>query len=492
MSPPGGPGTRRDAAWPAALLALWAVSRVAYSLAFGVRFDAGTLDWYLQFIDPELLRTRLLESTFYMRDQPPGFNLFLGAVLKAVGPSAPAVFRALYALGGVALVLALWSLMRRLDVPRPIAFGILALFAMSPVTVLYESWLFYTYPITVLLCAAALWLNRFAQSGRARDAAVLYALLAIVVLTRGTFHLAWFVAILAGTVLVARGAKARRLAAAAAIPCALVLGLYLKNFLTFGDWFAGRIYRDMNYAQMVLQNVRPETRDRLVREGRLSPIVYLSIYQRDLDAFRPFLGEVERTGIPVLDRERKSTGHTSWQSLTMQRVGRRMAEAAEVAARHAPGAWRSSVLANAKLYFRPADQAYPFVFGDHATDYGDPNALALAGLLELRRALVGQESIGRPAWLYVAGLPALLLYGALYLGSRARRRELSRPDAVTVAFLLFNVAYLAAVTVLFSHGDHGRYRFEVAPFYTVLCAMLLSAVARRIERGRRGSRDAIA
>ena len=489
---PGGTGTRRDAAWVAALLALWAVSRLGYSWAWGVRFDAGTLDWYLQFIDPELLRTRLLESTFHMRDQPPGFNLFLGAVLKAAGPSAPAVFRAVYALGGIALVVALWSLMRRMGVLRPIAFGIVALFATSPVTVLYESWLFYTYPITVLLCVAALWLNRFAESGRGRDAAVLYTVLAIVVITRGTFHLAWFVAILAGTALVVRGATPRRLAAAAAIPCALVLGLYLKNLLTFGDWFAGRIYRDMNYAQMVLQNVLPETRDRLVREGRLSPIVYLSIYRRDLEAFRPFLGEVERTGIPVLDRERKSTGHPSWQSLTMQRVGRRMAEAAAVAARHAPGAWRSSVLANARLYFRPADQAYPFVYGDHATDYGDPNARALAGLLELRRALIGQGSIGRPAWLYVVGLPALLLFGAAHLWNRARRRELSRPDAVTVAFLLFNVLYLAAVTVLFSHGDHGRYRFEVAPFYAVLCAMLLSAAARRIASRRRGDRHAIA
>jgi hypothetical protein len=486
VEPSGGPLARSDAAWVAALLAVWAGSRLGYSWLFGVRFDASTLDWYLQFIDPELLRTRLLESAFAMRDQPPAFNLLLGAVLKVAGAGAPAAFRALYGLAGVVLVVALWSLMRRMGVLAPVAFVVVALFAASPVTVLYESWLFYTYPIMVLLCVAALALHRFVESAKARDAAVLYALLAVVVLTRGTFHLAWFVAVVAGTALAVRGTGARRLAAAAAIPCALVLGLYLKNFLTFGDWFAGRIYRDMNYAQMVLQNVPRATLDRLVREGRLSPIVYLSIYRRDLEAFRPFLGEVERTGIPVLDRERKSTGHPSWQSLTMQRVGRRMAEAADVAARHVPDAWRRSVVANARLYFRPADQAYPFVYGDQAIDYGDPNAIALASLLELRRALVGQAAIGKPAWLYVVGLPALLLYGAAYLSIRAGRRELLRPDAVTAAFLVFNILYLAAVTVLFSHGDHARYRLEVAPFYAVLCAMALSAAARWTAR-RRGS-----
>ena len=51
-------------------------------------------------------------------------------------------------------------------------------------------------------------------------------------------------------------------------------------------------------------------------------------------------------GVAVLDRESKSNGEPNWQSLKMQQVGRRMAEAAETAARHRPGAWRSSVAAN--------------------------------------------------------------------------------------------------------------------------------------------------
>ena len=461
------PTVRREAPWLAGLLAVWAGSRLWYGWAYGARFDPSPLGWYLQFVDPALLRTRLLESVFWLRDQPPGFNLFLGIVLKGAGQHADAAFHGIYRLMGAAIVLGLWFLMRRLDVRRPVAFVLAALFATSPVGMLYESWLFYTYPVTVLLCLSALFLHRFVELGRTVDGAALFALLAAVVLTRGTFHIAWFGMILAGVVLAARRVPRRRLAAAAAVPAALLLALYVKNYAAFGEWFAGRVYRDLNYAEMVLRHVPAEERDRLVARGELSPIVRLSIYQEDLAVYDPFLGEVEETGIPVLDTERKSTGQPNWQSLRMQRVGRRMAEAAEVAARRFPDARSSAVRSNLTRYFVPADRSFPF-------DAFDLNARALAAPLAARRRLAGQRTPDGPAVLYLVALPALLVYACGFLWASARRGQLAGPDAVTVAFMLFTIVYLATVTILFSAGDHNRYRFKVAPFYLALAGLAIS------------------
>lgn len=65
-----------------ALLAIvFAVSRLGYYL-LGVRFDARPVLHYYQFVDPELLKHRLVESLFYLHIQPPGWNLYIGAVLK--------------------------------------------------------------------------------------------------------------------------------------------------------------------------------------------------------------------------------------------------------------------------------------------------------------------------------------------------------------------------------------------------------------------------
>src|SRR5258707_6743692 len=59
------------------MLFAFALSRVLYYWA-GVRFDARPIDHFFQFLDPELLRYRLLESLLYLHIQPPGLNLAVG------------------------------------------------------------------------------------------------------------------------------------------------------------------------------------------------------------------------------------------------------------------------------------------------------------------------------------------------------------------------------------------------------------------------------
>jgi hypothetical protein len=70
--------------WPATgrrdyilLAGLFAISRALYGL-LGLRFDSSTLPGYMQFIDPALLRDRLLESLWYYHAHPPLLNLFTG------------------------------------------------------------------------------------------------------------------------------------------------------------------------------------------------------------------------------------------------------------------------------------------------------------------------------------------------------------------------------------------------------------------------------
>jgi hypothetical protein len=53
----------------------------AAAYAAGVRFDSSPLAFCWQLVDPDLLRTRLLESLFYLHGQPPLFNLYLGVLL---------------------------------------------------------------------------------------------------------------------------------------------------------------------------------------------------------------------------------------------------------------------------------------------------------------------------------------------------------------------------------------------------------------------------
>src|SRR5438270_597750 len=79
------------------LVAAWGASR-AVVYGFGVRFDKRELASSVQNIDPELLRHSLAESLWWLHGQPPGYNLFLGLVLKASGSHWALAFQAVHLL----------------------------------------------------------------------------------------------------------------------------------------------------------------------------------------------------------------------------------------------------------------------------------------------------------------------------------------------------------------------------------------------------------
>src|SRR5262245_42164572 len=196
-----------------ALVACWIASRWVYFSYFGIRFDASPLNYFLQFIDPSLLKTALLQSVFYLRDQPPGFNLFLGFVLKGF-EHPDAAFRLIYQIIGLGSAIILFCCLVRIAVHPGLAFIISCFFSLSPITVMYENTLFYTYPLTFLLSVAALLLHRYLTNGRTADAAVFFLTLALIVLTRGIFHVGWFLIILLA-LLLAPVANRRQISVAA-------------------------------------------------------------------------------------------------------------------------------------------------------------------------------------------------------------------------------------------------------------------------------------
>src|SRR5271157_461573 len=93
--------------WSTLLALVFGVSRVIY-FAAGVRPDTIPIGTYLQYIDPALLREHLWQSLFYLREQPPGFNLYLGLVLKT-SAHPEAVFFIIDLLMGLALAFSLMA-----------------------------------------------------------------------------------------------------------------------------------------------------------------------------------------------------------------------------------------------------------------------------------------------------------------------------------------------------------------------------------------------
>jgi Dolichyl-phosphate-mannose-protein mannosyltransferase len=462
--------------WPRIGLVLVIVaflaSRGIYWHWYGIRFEDNTILDYMQYIDPVLLKTQLLRCIYYLRDQPPLFNFFLGSFLQLFPVHSHEAFAVVYFACGLTLVTSMYLLMLRLRVPWALAAFTAIFFTTSPTTVLYENWLFYTYPVATLLLVAALFLHRFLEKRAFRDALAFFALLATVVLIRGIFHFVWILALTAALLLFCW--KDRRvILRAAAAPLALVLAFYVKTYVVFGGLVSGQMYQQINLAGMTVNHLPDKERQRLIKEKKLSPVTTTPVgdYTR-LEVFADYIPKRPPTGIPMLDQLKKSSGYTNWQHSSTVDIAALYGRDGVYVLKHYPKIYLDSLLYNVSVYFLPSSYTYPFGTGSSA------NERRIRPYVYAHDKYIGCQ-LTRPntAWTLVVVFPACMLFatGLIVRWLRRRRPIEDLPRALTVLYAWFNVFYVALVTILFSWGDHNRYRFKVTPLYCVLCAMLVSA-----------------
>ena len=427
--------------------------------ALGVHFLVDPLDYYLQYLDPELLRHDLVRSLFYLREQPPGFNGFLGVVLKLFPVHYAAAFGVIYFLGGLAISVMLYALMLRFGVRVWLASLATILFVGSPITILYENWLFYTFPLAVMLCASALFLHRWLSARHLADAVVFFSLLAAIVLVSGLFHALWMLAVVAALLAIER-AQRQKVALAALGPVLVVCALSVKHVVVFHTIFPGRWHQQHNLAKMTSMRLPNAERAQLLRDGKLT-ISNVGVYAGP-NVFRGFVPPQQNSGIPALDNDYKSNGAPNWNSRILVPIGELYGADAGWTLRHRPGVYVDAVRENVRRYFLPSDQTWPFY---DVNNTANQNRLLLEPILTLwNRLFSWQRAPYSIAVAHIIGFPLLLAFALVMVMCGFRRDRFlgdlpARSDELTVIFALYSTVWVTAVTVLLSYDDHNRYRF---------------------------------
>ncbi|MGD0619299.1 MAG: hypothetical protein ABSB67_16760, partial [Bryobacteraceae bacterium] len=142
------------------------------------------------------------------------------------------------------------------------------------------------------------------------------------------------------------------------------------------------------------------------------------------------------------------------------------------------------IRANLRTYLLPATDLVAFG--------GDRNATRLRPFLHWYERItsgeffVDTDSDDDPiAWLNVFLLPGCLA-GGLIIAVRTFSKcagwtSESQAQCATILFLVFNIVYDSAITIVFSAGDHNRYREEVAPLYVILLGVLANTLWIRVR-----------
>jgi hypothetical protein len=473
------------------LLLIVAVSRVVYYL-LGVRFDARGVDWFFQFLDPELLRHNLLQSLLYLHMQPPGYNLFVGIVLKLFPHAYTAAFHAVHLAFGAVLSGLLFYLMRNLGIGTRLALTATALFVISPGIVLFENFILYEYQMMFFMTLSAVLLYNFLVHHRAASAIGFLACQFWLVMVRNQYHLVYFAAILVLLLYFTARQDRRLIAIVGSTLLALVLALYLKNQILFGQ-FVSSTYLGMNISALTTNQLTPEEKTMFVSRGAISRASAETCIGAPLSSYYQYITIPSKTLISVLDQELKPSGAVNLNHKGFLEVQKIYTKDALFILRHYPVAYLRGIAISWFTYFLPAgdlrdleenrshiqgiERFFDIVFCGQIKYSKDKKVLR-----RLKTGGNGASLVLYTGIFLMLALPALFIFGGWFLYRGIRRQILARPQALLLGFVLFNIFYITAVSNFFGCFENNRYRFPLDGFFVVLAALAFDKIQRRFVR----------
>ena len=474
--------------WPYfALVVVFAISRFLYRRVLDLEFDYTPLNSFIQYLRLWFVEHDFWRSLLYLHQQAPLQNLLTGGAIRVLGLAAAIrVLDGLYLLLGLVTVLAIVHAMLRLGVARWLAVVATAVYAISPVTVFYESWLFYHQPVAALLTLSLVALLRYYRVGGASAAFGFFGLFALV----GLFYAIYNPVLLVVTVgvLLLRppnpprhgGWPRVRMLAALSIPLALLV-LNLAKTKALVGYGHGEAFLWQNLAFKTFYELRPGERERLQRAGLVSHAPDHLLFGAPLPRFGSLRCTHPPTGVPLLDLDPTPDGEPNAHSLERVMIADKYhkPDAIYLLRHYFPDYWRSFVRGLTTGYFLSA------LDYDHSLRSETRRKLtAVAAQIDF---LFLPDRTGRQLLLVVA-LPCILLYG-LYrvLGTRASL-ESQRSTVAALSYMILTILYISFATTVVAVGDFSRYRFNLDQFYLILFALMATDLGRRARGVWRGVR----
>ena len=468
----------------ATLVGVFTASRLYY-WAIGIRFDDSTIVNFMQILDSRWLQERLAETLFYTHSQPPLLNLLIGVVLKLSARHATALFALIFLALGLLLIISLHQLMLELRVPPALALITSVLFCVSPATIIYENWLFYTYPVTSLLTAAFWLFSRFSRRGAWLDGLLCSGLLAAVALFRAPYHLAWVIGLIALAWMFSPRATAWA-KILMLLPCLLVFGWCLKNLLVFGS-FSASSWFGMNWYTPIAKYFPATSRDVLVAEGRLR---VTALPWLPLTAYGEYTARPEFEGIPSLTATQKTSGVPNFNHYAYIEISQRFMHDDLIILRECPICYSRAVAEAIQVYLRSATDDIILYYSLNNMTVTAPIRWVFDNVLygrALSLVISGANDWGGDAYpVLLVGIPTVLAAsGLILLGLLWRQDDLAGPLlGVWLTSMFISAAYCSADLL-----ENNRYRYEVDP---LLFSLAVFVAWQAYQRFRRPSRTRIA
>lgn len=472
------------------LIVSFSLSRAVFYL-LGVRFDTTPLETYIQILDPVDLKNHLFQSIFYLHTQPPLFNLFLGIILKLFPNNYTIIFQIIYILLGFSFYLCLFLLMEYLGVDQRINKTLTVLFMINPSNILYENWLFYSYPVAAFLMFAAFFYFKWLQKQKNIYGIMLIIMLTAVVLTRSAYHFLWFCLWI---VLISVAIKnLKKVLYISVIPLIIIFSICYKNWMYFQSFSLTSQYT-FNYqifTNFIGVALKINQNNNLKRDENISEVLATEFNNISKTGERAFYYlKLPHTGIPVLDHYKKTSGAPNINSIyhifTVNSVKK---EAYEYLKRN-PHIYIDGIKRAYFLYFFPGPTDVQLTNRNQITKYENFFNIMFYHLNNINSHKLYSEYLWKATgimkirWDFVSlGCYLMIISFTLILIAFGIWSIIYHDNLIRyiMLFIILNILYTGLVSCLFTSWGTNRYRFDIDAFYVILFGLLLTKLLTRVK-----------
>lgn len=476
---------------PLVFLALiFFTSRLFYYKFMGIRVDYEIVLYATISVDPVFLREQFWTTLYSIHSSPPLFQLVMSGIMAAFPSAAVPIYFVLYTILGVALMAGLYRLLLALGVGFWWSLAITAVFISSPQVMLYEAWLYNTYPVCVLLVWSCVIVSRIAKEPTTRNFVSFFAVLASLALIRQIYHVLWIVIFVVFWV-AARPDRWRSVIVGAIVPLVIVGAVYAKNYVAFGS-FAGSSWSGLYLSRVTVFQLSDEDRRAMIADGILSPLADMNPFARPSQ----YRGRIEfppETGALLLDRELWETSNArygepipNYNHRIYPIVSRIRLRDAISTIMHRPDIFGLTILKSIKVFLRSPIQDSHVSFANRTTM---PTLEAIADIilylqvprpiLELLRGHPGGEFVFRALHqtsFTILGIYAVMMIFMLLQIRRFNMKRLrTQPSYTLFAYAALQIGFITLVYLTLENGENSRFRFEIEP---ILLAFSVAALIR--------------
>lgn len=359
-------------------------------------------------------------------------------------------------LGFVAYFL-IYNILININFGKLASFFLSTLFIVTPAVVLYENWLFYTWPIATLIAFTAYMLLLYEKTSKTKYGIIFFVSIGILCLTRSMFHIIYLLACIIG-ILFIRSPSRKKVVSCGFVVLMLVGSFYLKNYVLFGvpgtsSWVGMNLWKmvECDASEIVMPADSDVVSKPPFSDINKYPQQYIEVPERFSD-------------IPVLYDKYKSNGAINFNYYGYINVSREYKKGFTYLFSHNFSLYLKNVVKGWGYYCKPS-WYYWFL---------DDNRVKLQPIIDfisvakprffIERKILGEDATTSDfpysSYLFIPILLSLVCFDFLVNVFRTIKKQQCRQPMVFFSFMVLTVLFVAIMGNALEVGENNRFRVQ--------------------------------